>query len=253
MEHISSRNNQKIVDTLKLQNKKYRDRTSLFVFEGYKVFCEALAAGIEFTDVFVREDVVDKYPELDGIGCITTVSESVYDKLTCDSSPDGIFCVAKKPRTPTVSGGSKLMAISVRDPGNIGTMIRTALAFGIDELILSEGCADIYSPKVVRAAMGALFRQKIVIASDIKTKIEEIKNNGYTVCATALSESSIPLSDIDITSKTCFVVGNEGHGLDADIIALCDKQVIIPIDPHSESLNAAVAAAILMWEVKRYS
>ena len=253
MEHITSRSNKKIVDTLKLRNKKYRDRTSLFTFEGYKVFCEARSAGIEFSDVFVREDAMAKYPELADTEHITVVSESVYEKLTQDSSPDGIFCVAKKPGVLSANNGSKLIAVSVRDPGNIGTMIRTALAFGIGELILSEDCADIYSPKVVRAAMGALFRQKVITVTDIKAKIEEIKNGGYTVCATALNERSVPLSDIEITQRTCFVIGNEGHGLDTDIISLCDNQVIIPIDPHSESLNAAVAAAILMWEIKRYS
>ncbi len=251
MVHISSRNNQKIIDTTKLQKRKHRDASSLFCFEGYKVFLEALSAGIEFVDIFVRDDVLTKYPELLTVDQITTVSESVYSKLSNDTSPDGIFCVAKKPEQKDSTGGSKLIAVSVRDPGNIGTMIRSALAFGVDELILSDDCADIYSQKVVRSAMGALFRQRITVSDDILREINEIKSEGYFVYATALSENSIPISDIDVNDKCCFVIGNEGHGLDREIIDACHKQVIIPIAAESESLNAAVAASVLMWEMKR--
>lgn len=251
MEHISSRNNQKIVNTAKLTNKKYRDCTSLFVFEGYKVFTEALSAGVEFADVFVREDVLNKYPELSDVNCVTSVSESVFKKLSDDVSGDGIYCVAHKFINKDYSGDKKIMAISVRDPGNVGTIIRSALAFGIDELIFSSDCADIYSPKVVRSAMGALFRQKITVTNNPIKTISDLKCSGYSAYATTLSENSVSVNEIDINSKTCFIIGNEGHGLDKEIISICDKQVIIPINEHSESLNAAVAASVLMWEISR--
>lgn len=251
MEHITSRSNQRIIDTTKLANKKYRDTTSLFAFEGYKVFAEALSAGVRFTDIFVREDVYAKYPVLKELDCVTTVSKGVYEKLSDDVSADGIFCVAHKLSITRPTGEKKIMAVSVRDPGNVGTMIRSALAFGIDELILSSDCADIYSPKVVRSAMGALFRQKISITDNVIKKIDDLKAEGYTVCATALSDTSVSINDIKVDSKTCFIIGNEGHGLDGAVIASCDKQVIIPISEHSESLNAAVAASVLMWELNR--
>lgn len=253
MELISSRNNTKIVNAAKLHNKKYRKATSLFCFEGYKVFCEALASGIPLKEIFVREDVLTKYYELENLDCVYAVTDSVYEKLSSDQSPDGIFCVAHIPEQSQITDGSKMLISSVRDPGNIGTIIRTALAFGIDELILSDDCADIYSPKVVRSAMGALFKQTITVSSDIIGEIDALRKNGYRVYATALSKRSVLLSEIEIGQKTCFVIGNEGHGLDSDVIDACNGQIIIPISESSESLNAAIAASVLMWEMKRNS
>lgn len=137
---------------------------------------------------------------------------------------------------------------SVRDPGNLGTIIRNANALGIDELIISADCADIYNPRTVRAAMGALFRQKITVCRDIISAVSVLREMGYCVLAAALSQSSVSITNVDVSCRTCFLIGNEGHGLDGELINACSGSVIIPMQNGCESLNAAAAAAILMWE-----
>lgn len=247
MEIITSRNNKKITEAVKLKDKKYRDAASLFCFEGYKLFCEALAQGISFTDIFVSESFLSAH-EMPDIP-YTAVTDGVYEKLSCDKAPDGIFCVAEKPHAEP-KNDTRFMACSLGDPGNVGTLIRTCAAFDIGALILCDGCADPYSPKAVRSSMGAVFRQCIITGNGVQ-QIEELRKNGYTLCAATLSERSLEIGDIEITGKTCFAVGNEGHGLSKDIIDSCDKQVIIPITKDTESLNASAAAAILIWELSK--
>lgn len=245
MEIISSRNNTKITEAIKLKDKKYRDATSLFCFEGYKLFKEALSQGISFSAIFASESFLSTH-EMPDIP-YTVVTDGVYTKLSDDKSPDGIFCIAHKPHViPT--GGTRFMACALGDPGNVGTLIRTCAAFDIGALILCDGCADPYSPKAVRSSMGAVFRQ-CIICGDALYEIEKLQKNGYLLYAATLSEQALRISDIEISDKTCFVIGNEGHGLSQDITKHCDKQVIIPISKDTESLNASVAAAILIWEL----
>ena len=181
-----------------------------------------------------------------------------------EKSPEGILCVAKYidflhkkvkiyDNVSNECGApdrdkSFFIVSQVRDPGNLGTIIRNANALGIDELIISADCADIYNPRTVRAAMGALFRQKITVCCDMYSAVEVLRAWGYHVMAAALSPSSVSITDIDVSSRTCFLVGNEGHGLDKELISACSGSVIIPMQNGSESLNAAAASAILMWE-----
>ncbi len=250
-ERIESRANERILRACKLKQKKYRDESGLFCFEGIKLAKEAIAAGIEFTDIFALPAAIERIPALAGHPGLALVSKSIYDKLTDESSPDGIFCAARKPAHTEKSDGSKFMLCSVRDPGNVGTILRSAYAFGITEVILSSDCADLYAPKVVRAAMGALFRQPVKIVPDPIAEIDNLKKNGYNLCAAALTPDAVSLGALTVDSKTCFVVGNEGHGLDEAVIAACDRKIIIPMQPNAESLNVSVAASVLMWEIKR--
>ena len=251
MNIITSRSNDKIINACKLKQKKYRDKTSLFFFEGIKLFIEAQAAGLSFSDVFITEKALRQIPEPICAESVSIVSNSVYEKLTEEQSPDGIFCIAHKYTHPGITNQSKFIISSVQDPGNIGTMIRSALAFDIGELILSADCADIFSAKVIRAAMGASFRQCIRISNNLPDEIDNLAKSGYNLCAAALSQDAKSLTDLQVDQKVCFVVGNEGHGLSPEIISACGNQVKIPIGTASESLNASIAAAILMWELKR--
>ena len=143
---------------------------------------------------------------------------------------------------------SKIVLCGVRDPGNLGTMLRTAAAFGIGEVILSSDCADLYNPKTVRAAMGAIFRMRVSICEDVCQTLSLLHTNGYRTCAATLQASSLALGSFDVDRHTCFVIGNEGHGLDRSVIDACDCSVIIPMQQGTESLNAAIAAATLLWE-----
>lgn len=261
--YITSRANPLIVSTAALSEKKYRDRYGCFVFEGRKLFGDALASKAEIVNVFLREDVSRELVSELPPEKVTVVTQSVYDKLSGEKSPEGILCVAKHidflHKFVTIYnydgnvGKTRFMAAQIRDPGNLGTMIRNANALGIDELIISSDCADIYNRRTVRAAMGALFRQKITVCTDISSAIDALRKNGYRVRAAALGGASVKLTDTDIDGRDCFLVGNEGHGLDKDLIGRCDGSVIIPMRDGSESLNAAAAAAILMWETGKGS
>ena len=257
---ITSRNNTLICECSKLKDKKYREKTGLFVFEGRKLFLEAISCNIELTNVFVTENTASLLSGISVNAPVYTVTQSVYDKLSDDNSPDGIFCVAKQPKSthrelsnskellPDSSCSKYFMTVSVRDPGNMGTILRTASALGIDMVILSNDCVDIYNPKTIRSAMGAVFKQKTVKVPNAKDLITHLNGLGFETYAAALKQDAKELGGFKLSPKHCFVAGNEGHGLDADIIDACTSAVIIPMMPNNESLNVASASSILMWE-----
>ncbi len=257
MQRITSRQNPLMVQSAKLQDKKYRNETGTFFLEGKKLFAEALAAKLDIVYVIFSDDAYADYQKNDFPFPVYTVPNDVFLKISTEKSPEGVFCVAKDidffhKRYIIYSSdsfvGRKFCISGVRDCGNLGTMIRTARALGIDELILSADCADLYHPKTVRAAMGTLFTQKISICADLPSSIAVLQQNGYRVMAATLRPDSVRLDQVDLDSKVCFAVGNEGHGLEDDVISACCGSVIIPMAQGAESLNAAMAAGILMWE-----
>ena len=148
-----------------------------------------------------------------------------------------------------IEKGSRFMAVSVRDPGNLGTIMRSARAMGIDCLLLSADCADLYHPRVIRGAMGALFSLPTLTLSDPVASVKALQEAGYQVCATALTPRALDVRKVAITPSTCFIVGNEGHGLPDEIVNAADHAVIIPMNPGSESLNVAAASSLLLWEM----
>ncbi|MGM9680002.1 MAG: TrmH family RNA methyltransferase [Eubacteriales bacterium] len=259
MEIITSRNNRKIVELAKLKNKKYRDESGLFFFEGIKLFREAIEFGVPLTEVVFSESCADLANELPkGVNC-SVVASSVYEKLTDENSPQGVFCVAKHldnlHKSATIyeecDNAPSLLLEGIRDPGNLGTILRTAYAFGINRLILSQDCADLYNAKTIRAAMGAVFRQKTVRVSDCIETIRKMQKKGIPVYAAVLNENSKDVRDISLDLPVCFAVGNEGHGLSENLIGVCRGSVIIPMMPGCESLNAVAASTVLMWEIAR--
>jgi TrmH family RNA methyltransferase len=136
---------------------------------------------------------------------------------------------------------------SIRDPSNLGAIIRSAAAFGVDALVLSEDCADIYNAKTVRASMGTLFTQPILRVRDMREAVLTARQAGRRVFAAALDRDALQLGAFDVQMGDCVVIGNEGHGLSPETVAACDAAVFIPMTARAESLNAAVAASILMW------
>ena len=150
--------------------------------------------------------------------------------------------------------GEKLLLLeAIRDPGNLGTIIRSAASLGIDKIVLSFDCADLYNPKTIRAAMGSLFSQKVDILPEGKMPeyISALRESGRRVFAAALHREAKILGREEIFCDDCFVIGNEGHGLSDEVIAACDSSVIIPMREGCESLNAAMAAGIFIWEMAR--
>ena len=256
IETITSRQNQRVKAAAALESRSERQKAERFAFEGLKLFGEAVRFRAPLLEVFAVGELADyagsKAPE----GCrVYRVTDEVYDRLSRDRSPDGIFCVSRFISSLHSFGGDipdadgcMFLCVSVRDPGNIGTIIRSARAFGVGQLILSSDCADPYNIKTVRAAMGAIFTTKIHVADDPVSAVDELRAKGYDVCAAVLSEKASRLDELEPDGKRVFVVGNEGHGLDDDIISRCSSGVFIPMEPESESLNAAIAASILMWD-----
>jgi TrmH family RNA methyltransferase len=141
------------------------------------------------------------------------------------------------------------MLYSVRDPGNLGAVIRSAVAFGIKHIILSSDCADIYNSRTVRAAMGSLFKIRITTVSDFASLVSAATASGRRVFAAELTDNAVAVDKVGLAASDIFIIGNEGHGIDRSISALATGSVFIPICPETESLNASVAASVLMWEI----
>ena len=272
-EIITSRQNPIVKRICALLEKKSRRRERLFRFDGIKLLYEAATKGVDLETVVVSEaidgDMLARIRTFVEGGHIARekviyVSEQVFEKMSEESSPEGVITVAhfidaKHCEIVDVtdyhveSAERILLAESLRDPGNLGTVIRTSAALGIDRLIITDDCADLYNPKTVRAAMGGLFSLKIDIVrtSELPTLMTALINDGRRIYATALTENAESIGDIALSRGDAFLIGNEGHGLSAKAIEAASGVVIIPMTEGSESLNAAAAAAICIWETVR--
>lgn len=255
MEIITSKNNAAVMAAAKLADKKYREREGKFAFEGIKLFEEAYRAGVPFSRVFVTEEAYQKYADKLGVlpkNLLTVVSDTVYEKLSFENAPQGVFCVADYFTAQTQKNSSFVLLLDgVADPGNFGAILRSAEAFGTDIVYTGKNGADLYNPKTVRACMGSLFRVDIRRSESISDSVRELQKEGFRVFATALDHRSQDIRKVDFSSKIAFVIGNEGHGVSEETLAACDGTVIIPMCEGPESLNAAVAASVVMWEAAR--
>lgn len=268
-EQITSRANRAVTVAASLAEKKYRDELSLFLCEGVKLFREAVNAGADIERVFVTprtaEDpeisaLLDRLPERS----VAIVSDSVLERISTEKSPQGIICTVryldKTHKNNTIynnpSGAPRraILLDCVSDPGNVGTVLRTAAAFGIELLILGPGCADIYNPRAVRASMGAIFRQKTVRVTDLAASVTALRDSGAEVWAATL-DAELTISELAAAAKdksVSVIIGNEGHGISHEVEAAATGKVNIPITGDAESLNAAIAAAVFMWELRTY-
>lgn len=173
--------------------------------------------------------------------------------MSFERAPQGIFCVAEyfEPQTTQEDDSFVIFLDGVSDPGNFGAVLRAADAFGVDTVYAGENGADLYNPKTVRACMGSLFRVRVQRTADLTSDIARLRQNGFRIFATALDEHSKDIRQTDLSGKIGFVIGNEGHGISDAVRAACSGSVIIPMKQGPQSLNAAVAAGIVMWEAAR--
>lgn len=272
-EIITSRANPKIMFAASLLDKKGRKQSGMFVAEGVKLLVEAIDSSADIFCIFalenMRDTVIgitekysekcnDRYAEVP----VRFVSETCFAKISTEKAPQGIVTVIKSldnvKKYNIINNidfvlpcdDKTIMLYSMRDPGNLGSVIRSAVAFGADKIIVSSDSADVYNPKTVRAAMGNIFRVGIVIVDDFVDCIRRLRDAGRRVFAAELSDDAKSLVETDISKKDVVVIGNEGHGIDAEVSSACDGSVYIPISEKTESLNASVAAAIFMWEQK---
>lgn len=268
-ETITSRNNNLVKWAASLCDKKGRASSRSFIAEGEKLSYEAMEAGLKITHVFIKESKRDKIiekitnllnSEIYEETQVITLSDSAFEKISTEKAPQGVISVIKyldffreidiiyKEEFFLDAKERVIILSSVRDPSNLGSVIRSAVAFGVDHIILTADSADIYNPKTVRSAMGSLFRVKVSIVHDIYSFVTAMKNCGRRVFAAELSNNAVSLSDIGLKPCDAVIIGNEGHGISPELSALCTASVYIPISKKTESLNASVAAALFMWE-----
>lgn len=248
MEQIRSRKNQYILHLRALaRDKDARRDAGEYVCDGEKLLREALQFGAEVTSVLWRDAAA--FPLPDGIAQYAADAELVAYASPLMHSPGPVFTV----RLPEMRLPQPLRHVivleGVQDPGNVGTVIRTANALGMDAVVLTGACADLYSPKTVRAAMGALFRQPVLTCTTDEL-LQLLRANCLKLYGAALTDAAQDLRRVPL-SPAAVAIGSEGRGLSTQLLTQCDGQIIIPMQPGAESLNAAVAAAVVMWEIAR--
>ena len=245
MERITSRRNDRIVHMKKLgSDRGYRHQCGEFICDGAKLLREALEHGADITAVLTSGELPGNIP-LNAE--VFEVPGELLDHVSpLKTSQDVVFSCRIPTGSAFPSGDGIIILERIQDPGNVGTVIRTANAFGIGTVILTGGCADIYNPKTVRASMGAVFRQHVIETGiEVVTKLKE---SGIRILGAALGDGCRDFREVTL-SGAAVAIGSEGSGLSADMLALCDERVIIPMSPECESLNAAAAAAVIMWEM----
>lgn len=238
--HITSINNEYIKEISKLNEKKYRDKSNKYLIEGLHLVTEALKYDIIDT-IIIREDF--SY-ETDIKHII--VSNEVMKKLSDNPSIPKIMAIVYK-KENTISGNKILLLDRLQDPGNLGTIIRSAVAFNFDTIILSNDTVDLYNSKVLRSTQGMLFNINI-LRQNLTNVIKELKNNNYTIYGTKV-DNGYDVKEINNISKSALIIGNEGTGISENILKQCDKYLYIKMNNNCESLNAGVAASILMYEM----
>ena len=249
MDKLTSRKNEYIRHLrLLASDREYRHAKGEFVCDGLKLLKEALCFGAEVTSVLWKERA-EALGELDGAAQYIADSELFDYASPMKNSPGPLFSVRLPGQNTDTALKNAIILETVQDPGNVGTVIRTANAFGIDAVILTGDCADLYNPKTVRSTMGAIFRQR-VLEVDRGALAELLRRNALPLYGAALHHDSALLTELNI-KNSAVAVGSEGRGLSEELLSLCEKTVFIPMQPDSESLNAAVAASIIMWEMAR--
>lgn len=252
---ITSSSNAQIKNVIALQKKsKARNEQDVFVVEGIKMFTELPRDRI--VSVFVSESFLGENEQrklLEGVK-YECVSDKVFKEISDTFTPQGILAVVKQYHysfDDLMNNAKKAPMLMVleelQDPGNLGTILRTGEGAGITGVIMSKGCVDIYNSKVIRSTMGTVFRVPFMYADDLSEVIQIIKEQ-CTVYAAYLKGSRYKYDECDYTKGTAFIIGNEAKGLSAEIAGLADERIIIPMQGQVESLNAAVAASILMYE-----
>lgn len=249
MDNISSRKNAYIAHVRSLAaDGDYRRRHGEYLCDGVKTLLEAVRFGAEISSVLWKEAPRN----IEGLCCAVqyTAPAELFDYAsTMKNSPGPLFTVRIPEARSDEHIKNAIVLENVQDPGNVGTVIRSANAFEIGAVILVGACADLYNPKTVRATMGAIFRQR-VLALDMNALHALLEKNGLRLYGAALSDSARDIRSVPVAGSAV-AVGSEGKGLSRDFLAMCRGEVIIPMNRDSESLNAGAAASVIMWEMAR--
>lgn len=255
---INAKNNPKIKEVKSLlSSSKDRKNSGLFVVEGVRLCRDALLSGCEIENVFCTENCAERFGDeiaslKDNCKAFFTVSNDVLKTISDTVTPQGVVCTVKiKQNSFKYANGKKYIALdTIQNPDNLGAISRTAEALGLDGMVICGGC-DIYNPKALRASMGALFRLPIHICQSLEEEIENCEKLGINTFATVPDRDAKNVVTVDFSKGGMCIIGNEGNGVSKEIIEKCTERITIKMDGRAESLNAASAAAIIMWEMAR--
>ena len=258
MQVITSKDNELIKHIKKLKDKKERDLSNEYIIEGIKLIQEAIQENAKIKQIIICDDCekTESIPkelmyEIAKQECIY-VTNKVFDSITEVMNPQGILAMIEK-QSKEIQIDDKqdiILALDdIQDPGNLGTILRTADSIGLTQILVSKGTADCYNPKVVRSTMGAIFRVKIIECEDLVKTLKEIKKHKFEIVVSSLQTDN-SIYDINYHKKV-IVIGNEANGVKKEIQDLADKKIKIPMLGKTESLNASVATGIILYEYVR--
>lgn len=260
MEKITGKNNDLVKNIKKLlTSSKERKAQGLFVLEGARLVFDVLNSFYEVKYFVATQQIMDKYCEQCGKMIAKAeksflVSSDIADKIGETQNSQGVFAVCKIKADDKAANAKALnvqIALdNIQDPSNLGAIVRTAEALGVDRVIVGGGC-DIYNPKALRASMGSMLRVNLLRSENLKSFLKEQSNQGVRIYGTSPDKNAVPITDIDFSQKSMCIIGNEANGISQQIKECCDKLVTIKMLGNAESLNASVAAAITMWEMLR--
>ena len=248
MELISSVKNPRILAWRSLQDRKGRDTQNAFLVEGVRMVREAVQSDFDLQALLLREDFEPSFPLPSDVP-VFTLSEHAFASVTETKTPQGIAAVLSR-RVRPLSGSRFLALDAVQDPGNVGTIIRTADAAGMDGVILSTNCADLFSPKVLRSTMGSIFRMSFAFPADLPACLRDLRVRGFSVLSSQLDGDPF-YERTAVADAFVLVIGNEGNGISDAVKAEATHRLRLPMRGGAESLNAAVAAGIMMYDLTR--
>lgn len=258
MQTITSKDNELIKHIRKLKDKKYRDESNEYLVEGVKLVEEAVKENAKIKQIIVCEDTTRTYEipthimlEIAKYECIS-VSDKIFNIITQVTNPQGIMAIIEKnAQEAQIDYSQDIIVVldDVQDPGNLGTILRTVDSIGLNQIIVSKGTADAFNSKVVRSTMGAIFRIKIIEVENLAQAIKEMRKHHFKLMVTSLQTKN-SIYDIDFNKKI-IVIGNEANGVSKEIQDMADEKAKIPMLGRTESLNASVAAGVVMYEYVR--
>ena len=239
-----------------LRSKSLRDSEKIIAAEGDHLCGELVKCGYEVSFALLTEKAQAKYPQTAGAlsrsaAQLAVISDELAEYISDTKAPQGLFALAKRRTSAAHFSGWKRVVLldGVQDPGNVGTIVRTAEALGFDCAVMSPDCADVWSPKALRSSMGSALRLPC-ITGELTDIIKSLTAEGFSVYGAMLDDSAARLGGIEFPEKSAVVIGSEGSGISREVAALCSRAVYIPIS-GAESLNAAAAAAIILWELSK--
>jgi len=257
---VTSKDNQWVKEWRGLcDSAKKRRESGLFAIEGARLCGDALRSGVEIRTVLYTAAAMAIYTDIvESLIAVADTTVEITPELSRymgdTTNPQGVFCIAKTLDNSLIIDKINIIGIysaleDIQDPGNLGTIIRTAEALGLSGLILSDGCCDVYNPKMSHSSMGGVFRMPLMQVGDLADAVTALQEKGLTAYACVVDDKATHITDVKLGGGSVALIGNEGNGLKPETVESCRYAVTIPMDGRAESLNASMAAGIVLWEM----